>query len=75
VQLAREAAPRGPAVSEELLARRRHADRVGVVAVRLEGAGAEECGDALDPGGARAEPDRVGARAARSFKTTRVDGR
>jgi len=74
MQLPRKAAALGAAVVEELHAPRRHSDRVGVVPVRLERSTGEERLDALDPSRARAHPDRVAARAARSFKTAGVDG-
>jgi hypothetical protein len=45
------------------------------VPVRLKRAAAEERLDALDPLGARTDPDRVPARPARSFKTAFLDGR
>jgi hypothetical protein len=44
------------------------------VAVRLERAPAEERRDALDPRCPHADPDRVAAHAARSFKTAGLDG-
>ncbi len=75
VELSRQTAPVGAAIAEPLHACRRDPDRVGVVPVRLERAAAEERLDALDPLGARADPDRVPARAARSFKTAFLDGR
>jgi hypothetical protein len=70
VQLPRQARPLGAPVAEALHARRRNADRVGVVAVRREGPAAQEDGGALEAGRTRAHRDRV---LARSFKTAGVD--
>jgi hypothetical protein len=74
VHLAREAAALGAAIGKQLHPARRNPDGVGVVPVRRERPPGEERLDALDPGGARAYPDRVAARTARSFKTAGVDG-
>jgi hypothetical protein len=75
MQLPGEAQPPRSAVAEELHPARRDPHRVGVVAVRLERAAAEERLDALDPCAARPDPDRVAAHPARSFKTAGVNGR
>jgi len=69
VQLARQADAAGAAVAKSLDAGRGDADRVGVVPVRLEGAGGQVHLRALDAVGTRSEPDRVGTQAAGPFKT------
>jgi len=68
MQLSRQADPAGAAVAELLDAGCGDPERVGVVAVEREGRTGEARLDALDPRGARPDPDRV----ARSFKTAGV---
>jgi len=70
VQLSGPADAAGAAIAELLHAGRRDPERVGVVAVEREGLAAEARLDPLDPGGARADPDRVAV--ARSFKTAGI---
>jgi hypothetical protein len=75
VQLPGQAAPKRPTVAKRLHAASGDADRVGVVAVRLERAAREEGLHPLDAVSSRADPDGAATGAARSFKTAGVDGR
>src|SRR5206468_13093041 len=73
VQLAGEAHVAPAPIAEGLHAARRDPDRVGVVPVGREPAARQPHLRALEAGRARAEPDRVAAAVARSFKTAAVE--
>lgn len=61
------------AVAKRLHAGCGDADRVGVVSVRLEGAGGEVHLCAFEAGDVRPEPNRVAPSAAGSFKTIGIE--
>ena len=70
VALARKAVPPLAPEAERLDARKGNADRIGVVAMRGKSLTMEVRLHALDPFGARRDPDAIAAAFAQSFKTS-----